>query len=121
MAKGTAILVPGQHIDKWELGMHRGKHLALCQRGGPVPVYRDSDKDAELDMNDKTIESGYFGINLHHAGLNDADIIGLYSAGCQVWRYHHPHLELMQSFQFLSNKYNFKFFSYTLINQEEFN
>jgi hypothetical protein len=100
--------------------MHRGKQLALCQTAGPIRVYRDADKDTTLDFDKSTIESGYFGVNLHHAGFNDADIVGLYSAGCQVWRYHQPHFELMQEFQKLSGIHNFKTFSYSLINQEDF-
>src|SRR5690349_6784023 len=48
-SNGTAILVPGQYIDCWELGMHRGKQFALCQRAGEVAVYRDNNKDTTLN------------------------------------------------------------------------
>lgn len=118
--KGTAILVPGQYIDCWELGMHRGKQFALCQRGGKVKVYRDPNKDRIMDFDPSTIEEGWFGIDLHHGALDDSDVIGPWSAGCQVWRYAKAHMQLMEKFKELSHRYNYKKFSYTLLLQKDF-
>src|SRR4051812_28250221 len=28
---GTAILVPGQYLNTWQLDLHQGKYKALCQ------------------------------------------------------------------------------------------
>jgi hypothetical protein len=117
---GTGILVPNQYIDCWELGMHRQKQFALCQRDGVVQVYRDNDKDDILDLDPKTIQKGYFGVDMHHAGLLDTDIVNNWSAACQVWRYHIAHQDLMQSFKALSAKYGYNKFSYTLLNQVDF-
>lgn len=81
--KGTALLKPNQYIDTWKLDLHQGKYLALCQRK-PVTVYRDSDKD---DFAEETaiVETGLFGINIHRANPNlVSQLIGQYSAGCQV-------------------------------------
>ncbi len=117
---GAAILVPGQYKNCWELGMHRQKQFALCQTGAPVKVYRDNNKDTRLDYDAKTIKEGFYGINGHHAGLNDANIVDKYSAGCQVWRYHQPHTDLMHTYERLSKENNFKLFSYTLLVQEDF-
>ncbi len=117
---GTAILVPGQYINCWELGWHRGKQFALVQRGGPVSVYRDNNKDTVLDYDPKTVQSGYFGIDGHFGSLGDTDVVDRYSAACQVWRYHEPHQELMQDFKALSRRYNFTKFSYTLLQEEDF-
>jgi len=117
---GTAILVPGQYFDTWELGMHKGKQFALCQNDGPVKVYRDNNKDTILTCDPKTIESGYFGIDLHHGSINDTNVIGPWSAGCQVWRFSGPHEDLMQDLKALSAKYGYSSFSYTLVNQEDF-
>lgn len=116
---GTAILVPGQYINCWELGMHRGKQFALVQRG-EMAVYRDDNKDTVLDYDPKTIQKGFFGIDGHYGSLGDTDIVDRYSAGCQVWRYHEPHQTLMQEFKALAAKYNFSKFSYTLLRQEDF-
>jgi hypothetical protein len=118
--KGTGILVPDQYVDCWELGMHRGKQLALLQTGGPVSVFRDSNRDGKMDYDPTSIQKGYFGVNLHHASLSDLDTIGLWSAACQVWKFHKPHEELMLKFKDLSNRYKFKKFSYTLLEQKDF-
>lgn len=117
---GTAILVPGQYRNCWILAMHRGKQFALCQRNGEVKVYRDDNKDTVLDYRPETITEGYFGIDLHNAGLNNPETVGPWSAGCQVWRYHEAHEELMQDFKRLGEDYNFSRFTYSLLNQEDF-
>jgi hypothetical protein len=90
--KGTAILVPGQYSGVYTIDMHAGKYLALCQRAGPVTVWRDNDLDRVLDEDLET-ESGYFGINIHASSSTpydqtrdrdeDSDV-GKWSAGCQV-------------------------------------
>lgn len=117
---GTAILVPDQYIDCWTLDYHLGKQYALCQRGGEVKVYRDNNRDTILNCDPATIDKGYFGIDLHHGTIYDTNVIGPYSAGCQVWRYHQPHFDLMIQFRHLSEKYKFKWFSYTLLLQQDF-
>lgn len=118
--RGTAILVPNQYLNCWSLGMHRRVQFALCQRMGKVSVYRDDNMDTVLDLNPQTIEIGFFGIDLHHGSLGDADIVDKYSAGCQVWRYHEPHEDLMIDFKRLSTQYKFNQFTYTLLRQEDF-
>ena len=90
--KGTAILVPGQYVGVYTIDMHAGKYLALCERAGPVTVWRDNDLDRVLDEDVET-ESGYFGINIHASSSTpydqtrdrdeDSDV-GVWSAGCQV-------------------------------------
>lgn len=82
---GTAILVPGQYRSVYKLDMHAGKYLALCQRNGVVQVYRDNNRDSILDHNPDSIETGYFGINIHRASrYGEAEDVGRYSAGCIV-------------------------------------
>lgn len=117
---GTAILVPGQYPGCWELGMHRGKQFALVQRGGPMSVYRDSNRDTVLDYDPKTIVSGFWGLDGHYGSLEDTDVVDHFSAACQVWRYHEPHQALMQEFKRLSEGYRFDKFTYALVNQEDF-
>tara|TARA_Y100001938_G_C8077492_1_gene426990 strand:- start:504 stop:1313 length:810 start_codon:yes stop_codon:yes gene_type:complete len=84
-SEGTAILVPGQYENVYEFGMHRGKYKALCQKGGRVSVWRDSNKDDMLDWEEGNEGiSGYYGINIHHAGT-DSTNVDKWSAGCQVF------------------------------------
>jgi hypothetical protein len=48
--KGAAILVPGQYCGSHAIGLHQGKYRALRQVK-PLPVYRDSNKDMNYDLN----------------------------------------------------------------------
>lgn len=80
---GTGILVPGQYRKSHQIGLHQGKYEALVQRG-PVSVYRDANKDDNLDMDEATIQSGLFGVNIHHAGENSTQV-DKWSAACTVF------------------------------------
>jgi len=79
---GTAIMVPGQYRSCYKVGLHRGKP-ALVQSGGRVSVYRDSDRDNIIDIDPDTVDTGYFGINIHQAGA-DSQRVHRWSAGCTV-------------------------------------
>lgn len=119
--KGCAILKPGQYINVYKLDMHKRKYKALCQRLGPVTVYRDINKDNVLDFNESKIDTGYFGINIHHAKNDDTTIyVNSWSAGCQVIR------KLSDWYQFLnicekSEQLYGNHFSYTLITTNDIN
>lgn len=106
--RGTAIVVPGQYRGIYEIGKHRGKYKALVQTGGRIKVYRDSNRDAILDMDNQT--SGFFGINIHKAGLNSINV-NKWSAGCQVF----AKASDFNSFMSICKKQPWPRFSYTLI------
>ena len=82
--KGVAILKPDQYRCSHKIRKHQGRYDALCQQS-PMTVYRDSNRDAEYDL-DNT-ETGIFGINIHratkYAGKKSTQI-DKWSAGCQV-------------------------------------
>jgi hypothetical protein len=83
--KGTAIVVPGQYRKSHQLGLHQGKYRALVQTG-PIKVYRDNDKDRNLDMDPSKIDVGLFGINIHRASAYSKSVqVDKWSAGCQVF------------------------------------
>lgn len=117
--KGCAILVPGQYRGCWQIGLHKGKYSALCQRK-PVKVYRDNNKDAIYDFDSKTIEEGLFGINIHKAG-DSSTIVNGWSAGCQVLARRKDFEKLMK----LANRQVAtgmgKTFTYTLLNEDDLN
>jgi hypothetical protein len=92
--KGAAILVPGQYLGCYKVDLHSGKYRALCQRNGPVQVYRDDNKDNILDMDESNKESGFFGINIHRRSGTGGKIRGA-SAGCQVFKLSNDFDELM--------------------------
>ncbi len=119
-SKGTLILCPGQHINCWQVGMHKGKQLAFVQTGAPMQVYRDRNRDGKMDFDPKTIEAGYFGMNGHHGALSDVNLIGQWSAGCQVWRFHKAHQDMMNLVQDNAKKTKQKDYTYTLLEQKDF-
>lgn len=121
-ATGAAHLCEGFHKNAWRVGVHAQgtpfAHEALVQIGNKVRIWRDVDKDYEMGEKD-LVQEGYFGINIHRAGLNDPNKIGKYSAGCQVVRYHKDFEELLEivkaSETFKKNKTGARF-SYLLLN-----
>lgn len=108
--KGCAILVPGQYRDTYVLGQYKN-YIALKQ-AAPVKVYRDNTKDSAYNLDLTTIDEGFFGIHIHKAGLW-SQIVGVSSAGCQVFQREKDYSEFIE--------YCFKYriyhgrFTYTLI------
>lgn len=83
--KGCGILAPGQYSGIWTLGLHRNKYKAFIQTGNEVTAYRDRNLNNYMDFDPNTLESGYFGCNLHHG--YDSTFVGNNSAMCQVLKY----------------------------------
>ena len=84
--QGTAILAQGQYKNAYAIGLHKGLYDALVQQK-PVTVIRDYDRDALLDFNNGTKQTGDFGINIHRAEISGTTkYINKYSAGCQVFQ-----------------------------------
>lgn len=116
--KGTAILVPGQYRGCWQIGKHKGKYKALCQKK-PVKVYRDNNLDNIYDLNPETIDTGIFGLNIHRsAEYGESTKVNNWSAGCQVFR----RAEDFKSFMLLCEKQAALYgnsFTYTLLNEKD--
>lgn len=113
--KGCALLVPNQYRGVYKLDKHKGEYTALCQRNGKVDVYRDNDRDRILDYNESTIDSGYFGINIHRSHPNKVrENVGKYSAGCQVFQNPKEFDEFIEICKKQSEMYS-NSFSYTLL------
>ena len=116
--KGAAILKSGQYKDAYQLGLHRNKYEALVQRK-PVTVIRDNDRNALINYLAPT-QTGLYGINIHKStkGKNNEDIIGLDSAGCQVFRNIRDFEDMMQLARISRNKYGNNF-TYTLLDDRD--
>jgi len=110
---GTAILCAGQYRGAYQIDKHRGKYDALCQRGAPLSVWRDGNRDSTHDMNDDTIDTGYFGINIHKAGRNSAQV-DKWSAGCQVFKNDGDFKEFMTTVRAGEKQFG-NSFTYTLL------
>ncbi len=121
--KGTAILVPGQYRSTYKIDWHGNSekgHVALCQRGGKVSVWRDNNRDTTPDYHGPEDE-GWYGINIHKHRGSDARVnTGGSSAGCQVFQSSKDFLEFMETCEDASDKYGNKF-TYTLIEERDFN
>jgi len=117
---GCAILVAGQYLDTWMIDLHGGKYEALCQRAGEVSVYRDDSGDDKLDLDPRTIATGYFGINLHASTRTEgatSQYVNKYSAGCQVHASAAGFKKMMELAHAQKNKTGRDTFSYTLMDQ----
>ena len=79
---GVARLVEGQYRGSHIIRLHGGKYEALGQNK-PVKVYRDANRDMAYD--EKLIQEGVFGINIHKAGA-DSTYVENWSEGCQVFK-----------------------------------
>jgi hypothetical protein len=119
----TAILPSGQYIDTWKIGSHKGKYKALTQ-AKPICVYRDYDRNATLSFNLKDKDCGMFGINIHKAksygaddGNGNTNLIGDYSAGCQVFQNYYCFKEFMQLVEKQESIYRNRYFTYTLFDK----
>jgi len=83
----AALVADRQYRSCWRLGKHRGKYLALVQRGcSDVAVHRDDNADDRVDYLPDNIQIGNFGINLHRATTRSGGSVRVdrWSAGCQV-------------------------------------
>lgn len=109
--KGAAIMVPGQYRSAYILGRFRG--VAALRQVKPVKVYRDRDLDGTFTLNPDTIEEGLFGLHIHRAGIW-SKVVGLSSAGCQVFQRQKDFLEFIGLCQKAAANWGNKF-TYTLM------
>jgi len=117
--KGTALLVAGQYLGAFQIGVHKGKYKALVQKL-PVAVYRDSNNNKIIDMKPSTIQTGMFGINIHRSNPTTQSVINdKWSAGCQVF----ANPKDFDEFMTLVDKSSAAFgntFTYTLLDSSDF-
>jgi hypothetical protein len=113
--KGTAILVPNQYKSAYQLGYHKGRYEALVQVG-KVIIYRDNNRDGVMDF--EKPDEGYFGINIHKAGLDSAYVQN-WSAGCQVFKRETDFNQFMNVVKKSAELYGNKF-TYTLLTSDDF-
>lgn len=117
--KGTALLVPAQYKNCYQIGLHKKKYEALVQVA-PVKVYRDNNKNLIEDMKTASIEEGNFGINIHRSHpFEEREENIVYSAGCQVFQNPWDFSRFMQIVKKSAALYG-NSFTYTLLNSEEF-
>ena len=115
--------MPGQYRSTYKIDWHGSSekgHVALCQRGGKVSVWRDNNRDATPDYHGPEDE-GWYGINIHKHRGSDARVnTGGSSAGCQVFQSSMDFAEFMETCEDASDKYGNKF-TYTLLEERDLN
>jgi len=118
--KGTAILVPDQYRGTWKIGPHgKTRYTALTQRLGKVKVFRDNDKDRNLEMEESSIDEGYFGINIHkHGSSYEREFVRGASAGCQVFKNTKDFNEFMELCHVSADIFE-NSFTYTLLEEKD--
>jgi hypothetical protein len=122
---GTAILKEGQYKGVYQLDIHKrgqpGAHLALCQRLGPVTVYRDSNRDDKLNLIASKTDTGMFGINIHRGSMgSDLNITNWnFSAGCQVFADKRQFDDFILKCKTGAKAFENKF-TYTLLHERDF-
>lgn len=117
-AKGCAILVPGQYQGAYKIGKHKGQYDALVQ-AAPVKVYRDGNQNDILDFDSKTIDEGYFGINIHRSNpYTESTIVDMWSCGCQTFKKAADFEMFMTLCKKAAEKYG-NSFTYTLITSDD--
>lgn len=116
--KGTGILKPNQYPGMWEIGKHKGEEAFVQVK--ECSVYRDDNRDSSFDMDESTVETGYFGCNGHNSNnLMESIKVGKYSAMCQVWANPHEHAVAMKIANVALEYWN-NSFTYTLIEEKDF-
>jgi hypothetical protein len=109
--------VPGQYRGCYQLGYHYS-NPALVQVG-MVSCYRDIDKDDIIDMEPASVQSGYYGINIHYS-IDNVQTIDNFSAGCTVLKYGPNSAKYKQFLWHYSNsiaKGYKNLFTYTVLNE----
>lgn len=116
---GTAILAEGQYRGAFKLGLHKSEYAALVQVK-ELKVYRDRNRDANLDLDKDHIEEGIFGINIHRASMFETkEEVGKWSAGCQVIQSTTDFKEFIEICKKQNSRYG-NSFTYTLFNEGDF-
>lgn len=116
--RGTAIMKPGQYPRAYQVGKHKG-YTAL-QQTGPITVFRDNNKDSELNTTGNEEDTGLHAVNIHRANRHRASTqVDKWSAGCQVMQ-DPDHFDF---FMTLCKRGSTKFgnsFTYTLLESGDF-
>lgn len=117
--EGTAILKSGEYKNAYMIGLHKGQYEALIQTGAPVVVMRDNDRNSYLNYFAPT-RSGFYGINIHRArvGVNLAQFVDKWSAGCQVFQ-SEKDFQMFMSFAKKSRDMYGNKFTYILIDERD--
>jgi hypothetical protein len=120
---GTFILAPGQYRSCWERRKHNNKYFALCQKSSykKFKGWRDNLLDGVLERKakeDGTFFTDVIGLNMHRSSETFAQLVGQFSAACQVRQVNEEHKTIMKLVDKAILNYG-NGFTYTLFDEEE--
>jgi hypothetical protein len=116
--RGTAIMKPGQYRRAYQVGRHKG-YKAL-QQSGPITVFRDNNRDSELDVTGVDEQQGLHAVNIHRASRVRASTrVDKWSAGCQVVQ-DPDHFDFLMTLCDRGAKKFGNSFTYTLLESDDF-
>lgn len=118
---GTAILVPGQYLHTFALGLYHG--YTVLRQKAPMRYWRDNDKNVTIDILPQSqVYTEIANTHIHHAGVHSTQV-DKWSAGCQVLQ-HSTDLDLLvelckkaQQYYQINKAFESTLFSYTLLDE----
>ena len=120
--EGTAIMLPGQYLRCYAIGLHRKQYKALVQTGA-IDYVRDGNLNAVIDIVMGKKKSGVIGANIHRASaVTTSKKVDKWSAACQVFADPNHFNEFMELCVKSTEKpYDWpNKFSYTLLEEKDF-
>lgn len=126
--EGTAILVPDQYFDVYQIGIHGrtgSNPYEAFEQVGKMKYVRDNNRDMTLDFslmnNPKNIFWAVIKSNIHRASkLILSQLVDKYSAACQVIQSASGFESLLQAGNNQIKKNGKKLFDYTLFTESQF-
>jgi hypothetical protein len=116
----AAVVADRQYRSVWRLGLHRGKYLALVQRGcNDIAVHRDDNLDTKVDYREDNIDIGNHAINCHRATTRSGGSVRVdkWSAGCQVFADPSDFDAFIRLCKKQQSERGFERFTYTLLSE----
>ena len=85
-----------------------------------MKVWRDNNKDNQIDYELGKEDEGWFGVNIHRAkSSGETEYVGAYSAGCQVFKNSTDYKLFMDIVKRSAELYG-NSFTYTLLEEKDF-
>jgi hypothetical protein len=120
---GCYVMMPAQMINAYKLGLHQGKADHRCLKSvGKIYGLRDKDLDGIAGNSGTAMwfEGKTVGANIHGSNkLTKSNIIGSWSAGCQVYN-EWKKKEALMGIADLYDKVNNGLITYTLIKESDY-
>lgn len=128
--EGCAVMVPGQYVDAYQVGIHGrtkppGRQYEALEQISPIKYVRDNNKDSTIDFSlyadSKNIFLGLLKTNIHRASQWALQrFVETYSAGCQVLQDPADFNELMGAARTSRDFLKRNKFTYTLLEEKDF-